>query len=153
LTLYPKASGATRNRQVIVPTQAIINHAASLDLCKHLKVERFPTQKKLKQPVTWEWVQAFMAHSVPHLGALCCFMFLTGARVTEAIELTWDDVDLVARRAIIKQGKLNKEERRPFLWQQSLISRATGITMIRCSNILPGIRPSRNGTRPSNGRK
>lgn len=115
LLLYPKASGATRNRQVIVPTQAIINHAAELDLCRPLKVERFPTVKKLKKPVSWEWVQAFMAHSVPHLGALCCFMFLTGARVTEAIELTWGDVDLVARRAVIKQGKLNKEERRAHL--------------------------------------
>src|SRR5689334_3130069 len=27
VTLYPNASGATRNRQVIVPTQAIINNA------------------------------------------------------------------------------------------------------------------------------
>lgn len=115
IVLYPNTTGATRNRQVIVPTQAIINHAAKMNLCKHLKVERFETVKKLKQPVTWEWVQAFMAHSVPHLGALCCFMFLTGARVTEAIEMTWADVDLVARRALIKQGKLNDEERRPHL--------------------------------------
>ncbi len=31
--LYPNAKGATRNRQVIVPTQAIINHAAGLNWC------------------------------------------------------------------------------------------------------------------------
>lgn len=115
IILYPKASGATRNRQVIVPTQAIINHAAKMDLCPHIKVERFPTVKKLKTPVDWQWVQIFMAHSVPHLAALCCFMFLTGARITEALEVTWRDMDLDKRRATIKQGKLNDEERRAHL--------------------------------------
>lgn len=115
LVLYPKVSGATRNRQVIIPTQAIINHAAKMELCKFIKVERFPTNKKLKSPVSWEWVQSFMAHSVPHLGALCCFMFLTGARIGEALNITWGDVDLEERRAIIAQGKLNNEKRRPHL--------------------------------------
>jgi hypothetical protein len=31
LKLYPNAKGATHNRQVIVPTQAIINFAAELE--------------------------------------------------------------------------------------------------------------------------
>lgn len=109
MALYPKATGATRNRHVIVPTQAVINHAASLDLCSPLKVERFPENYKIKTPVTWEWVQAFMAASNPHLAALCCFMFLTGARVSEAINLRWEDVDLVKRRAKIRQTKIGDE--------------------------------------------
>lgn len=109
ITLYPKATGATRNRHVIVPTQAIINHAASLELCKHLKVKRFPVETKKKTPATWEWVQAFMKHANPHLGALCCFMFLTGARVSEAVNLLWRDVDLSAATALIRQTKVGKE--------------------------------------------
>lgn len=109
IVTYPNASGATRNRQFIVPTVAIINHAASLDLCRHLKVDRFPVTKKEKEPATWEWVQAFMAVSTPHLGALAAFMFLTGARITEAINLRWADVDLTARRALIKQTKISEE--------------------------------------------
>jgi integrase len=115
IVLHPKALGATRNRQVIVPTQAIINHAASLDLCPHLKVKRFPVVSKKKEPATAEWIDAFMAHSSPHLGALACFMFLTGARITEALNVTWDDVDLSARRAVIRQGKIGGEERRAHL--------------------------------------
>lgn len=116
LVLYPTQSGATRNRQVIVPTQAIVNHAAKLDLCQHLKVERFPTVKAEKTPATWEWVEAFMAlPTVPHLGALACFMFLTGARITEALNVLWADVDLSAGRASITQGKLNGERRRAHL--------------------------------------
>jgi integrase len=100
---------------VIVPTQAIVNHAASLDLCRHLKVKRFPVVAKRKEPATWEWVEAFMAEASPNLGALACFMFLTGARVSEAVAVTWADVDLHARRATIRQGKLGGEERRAHL--------------------------------------
>jgi len=109
IEICPNAKGATRNRHVIVPTQAIINHAAELDLCQPLKVKRFPVETKRKKPITWEWVQAFMANANPHLGALCCFMFLTGARVTEAINLKWEEVDLVQRRALIRQTKVGAE--------------------------------------------
>lgn len=38
ITLYPGTSGATMNRQVIVPTQAVINHAADMGLCDGLQV-------------------------------------------------------------------------------------------------------------------
>lgn len=109
IALYPTASGATRNRHVIVPTQAIINHCAELELCSHLKVKRFPVETAAKEPATWDWVQAFMAHANPHLGALCCFMFLTGARVSEAINVCWRDVDLSEARARIRQTKIGDE--------------------------------------------
>jgi integrase len=110
-TLYPSGRPATRNRKVIVPTQAIINHAARLELCPKISVERFKVVKREKEPVTWEWIQTFMAHANPHLGALACFMFLTGARVTEALSVTWEDVDLNAGKALIRQTKVGSERR------------------------------------------
>src|SRR3990167_2127609 len=85
MNLHPKVTGATRNRQVIVPTQAIINHAAEMELCPRLSVKRFPVVRKEKEPASWTWVEAFMSVSSPHLGALVCFMFLTGARISEAL--------------------------------------------------------------------
>jgi integrase len=115
IALHPRGTGATRNRQVIVPTQAVVNHAAKLELCQRLKVERFGVVTKRKEPATWEWVQRFMAVASPHLGALACFMFLTGARISEAVNVTWADMDLQARRATIRQGKLGGDERRAHL--------------------------------------
>lgn len=109
IELYPTASAATRNRHVIVPTQAIINHAASLDLCPPIRVSRFKTETKIKTPATWEWVQAFMANSSPHLGALCCFMFLTGARISEAADVRWKDVNTFSRKALVRETKVGKE--------------------------------------------
>ena len=82
IEILPDASGAYRNRAVIVPTLAVINHAASLDLCPPLKADRFPEETRTKEPATLEWITAFMAHSSPHLGALACFMFGTGARIS-----------------------------------------------------------------------
>lgn len=111
LILYPNASGATRNRQVIVPTQAIINHAAESELCPRIRVKRFKIETKSKIPATLEWVQAFMAHSTPHLGALALFTFLTGARISEALAVEWDDIDFKTKSVLIRQTKLGNERR------------------------------------------
>jgi integrase len=111
IQLLPKGSGAYRNRAVIVPTQAVINHCAELELCAPLRASRFHEPKRTKEPATWEWIQAFMANSSPHLGALACFMFLTGARISEALNIKWRDVDLNAATANITMGKLGGEVR------------------------------------------
>lgn len=116
IALYPNAGPATRNRQVIVPTQAIINNAAGHELCGYLRVKRFPAPKVEKTPATWAWVQAFMAHTTkPNLAALACFMFLTGARISEALAVRWIDVDFKARKVTIRMGKLGGETRKAHM--------------------------------------
>ena len=109
--LLPAAKGAYRNRAVIVPTAAVINFAASLELCPPFRPERFPEIKAVREPATWAWVQSFMAQASPHLAALAAFMFLTGARVSEAVSVEWRHVDLSAARVRIKMGKLGGQER------------------------------------------
>jgi integrase len=109
IDLYPRCSPATRNRQAIVPAQAIINHAAELELCPPLRVRRFPVDKKVRKPASLEWVQRFTAKASPHLGALAWFMFQTGARVSEALDVRWQDVDLKARTVRIGQSKTKSE--------------------------------------------
>lgn len=115
IKLFPKAKGATRNRQVIVPTQAIINHAATLEWCAPIKVKRFDVDAKTKDPATEEWVNAFVKHASPHLGALCLFMFGTGARIGEAVALTWGNLDLSNRTAVLSGLKPKPWTRRAHL--------------------------------------
>lgn len=107
--LYPNCSGASLNRLAIVPAQAVINHAAKRKLCSPIKVERYKIEAKVKEPATLEWVEAFRAEAAPHVGALALFMFLTGARIGEAITVQWEDVDLQARRVLIRESKVSKE--------------------------------------------
>jgi integrase len=109
LALYPVAKGATWNRAVIVPTQAIINHAAEQELCPRITVKRWPVSRTDRRPASWEWVKAFMSASSPHLRALACFMFLTGARIGEAVTLSWSDVRLSEARALIRSTKTKTE--------------------------------------------
>jgi integrase len=107
--LYPDAKTATWNRQVIVPTQAIINYASELGWCSPIKVKRFPVDAETKTPATLEWVNAFATQAteddLPHLAALCLFMFGTAARIGEAVRMTWDDVDLQTGTAFLRGFK------------------------------------------------
>lgn len=111
--LYPRGSNATMNRQGIVPAQAIINYAAELEWCAPIRVKRFKVNAKKKTPVTLGWVQAFAAQAVRddlhHLAALCVFMFGTGARRGEACALTWGDVELFKKTAVINQTKTDNQ--------------------------------------------
>lgn len=105
ILLCPKGKGATRNRQIIVPTCAIINHAAKMGWCNPIKPDRFNANAKTKPYATAEWVESFAAQAradgMPHLAALCLFMFGTAARLGEAVRLAWADVDLNRRTAIL----------------------------------------------------
>jgi integrase len=109
LTLYPSAANATRNRQGIIPCQAIINNAAEGEPCPYIRVKRFKTEKKIRPPFTLEWVNSFCEHASPHLAGVVLFMFATGARISEALRVQWDDVDLHARTVIIRGTKIGEQ--------------------------------------------
>jgi integrase len=110
IDLYPKAKASTRNRQAIVPTLAVINHCAELQLCPPLKMKRFKVETKIKKPVTLEWINAFCANADRmDIRALALFLFATGARITEALSVRWDDIDFGKRTVLIRQTKLGDE--------------------------------------------
>jgi integrase len=107
--LYPNVANASLNRLAIVPTLAVINHAARSKLCSRLTVERYPEDAKIKDPATLDWVTKFRGAAKPHLGAMVLFMYLTGARPGEAIDLQWADLDLQRGTALIRESKVSKE--------------------------------------------
>jgi integrase len=112
IDIYPKSRNSSRNRSVIVPTQAIINHCAELGLCQPLKIRRLKIDTKLKTPVTLEWLNAFCAHATrPDQAALATFMFATGARISEALAVEWGDIDFKGKTVLIRQTKLGNERR------------------------------------------
>ena len=110
IELYPQGKNSTRNRQVIVPTLAIINHCAELQLCPPLRMKRFKVETKIKKPVTLEWINAFRTSAERRdVGALALFLFATGARISEALAVQWSDIDFGKRQALIRQTKLGNE--------------------------------------------
>jgi integrase len=107
--LYPNAGNATRNRQAIIPCQAIINHAAEDELCPFIRVKRSKVEKKIRPPFTLEWVDSFCRHAPPHLAALVLFIFSTGARISEALAVEWEHVNLQARTILIPKSKIAEQ--------------------------------------------
>jgi integrase len=106
--LAPSASPATVRRGVIVPIRAVLNHAAFLGWCKppRFKSPRQPEGRtKFLLP---DEVERLIANSAPHLRPLLLFLVGTGARMSEALELEWRDVDLVGERAIFWRTKNGK---------------------------------------------
>jgi integrase len=109
IDIYPTAGGATRNRQVITPTQAVINHCADLELCPRIRIKRFPFKAKIKKPVTLEWLETFCAHARPLNVALSTCMFATACRISEARRVDWPDIDFRQRTILIRDHKTGKE--------------------------------------------
>ena len=110
IDIYPSAKNSTRNRQCIVPTLAVINHCAELQLCPPLKMKRFKVDTKIKRPVTLEWINAFKANADRmDIGTLALFLFGTGARISEALAVRWEDIDFKKRTVLIRQSKIGDE--------------------------------------------
>lgn len=112
IDLLPNAKAATRNRNVVTPTLAVLNHASSFNWClapNGPKAKHKATDPKKKTPATLVWILAFADQArkdgLPHLAALAIFMFGTGARRGEACELIWSDIDLQNAEATINQTK------------------------------------------------
>ncbi|WP_192258603.1 site-specific integrase [Mesorhizobium caraganae] len=106
IKVYPKAGPATRNRQFITPTVAVINHAATLELCPALmKVDRFPVPRKRRDEADWQWVQALAANAPKNLAALAMFGFVTGSRISNITALEWSAVDFDRREAVLWRTK------------------------------------------------
>lgn len=123
IDLYPGCSGATWNRQVITPTQAIINHCAELELCAPVRIRRFKFEEKIKQPVTVEWLNTFCLHARPLTAALATFMFATGCRISEAKRLDWPEIDFQQRTILITKTKA-KKQRLPHMPARLLVALA-----------------------------
>jgi integrase len=106
--LNPGASQATYTRGIITPLRAVLNHAADLGWCNppRIKAPRQPEGRtRFLLPAEAE---CLIAAAAPHLKPLLIFLLCTGARMSEALELEWRDVDLVGGRAIFWQTKSGK---------------------------------------------
>ncbi|MDF1720551.1 MAG: tyrosine-type recombinase/integrase [Minwuia sp.] len=99
--LYPDAAPATVNRQLITPLSAIMNVAADHGLCDPPRFKRRRVRPPQRRAVPPEWLAAVMAQAAPHLAALLAFMAFSGARISEAVRLTWADIDLAAGDAVL----------------------------------------------------
>lgn len=123
--LYPTQKNATRNRQVIMPVRAVIYHAVQRRWSPHYRIKSFREDPPVrKEPASPEWLHIFLRQAdkdrLPHIAALIMFMSTTGARVSEAIRLEWDQVDLITRTAVLLKTKTETHSKR-YLTDQLVV--------------------------------
>jgi integrase len=118
LLLPPGASAATRKRGVITPLRAVMQKAHARGWCD-LPAFEIPAEPKgrvrfLLPSEAWRLALA----AAPHMRVLSLFLLGTGARMAEALELDWREVDLAGGQAILlvtKGGAARKLDLAPAL--------------------------------------
>lgn len=118
-TLYTDAGTKTWVRQVVTPIRSVINNAHDLGKCPPIKIKGYTAEEQVAQdrkrgsrgrtkykPGSWEWLLQFRAHASQRVAALALTMFVTGARISQTIEMRPDlHLDLQNNRICIPGAK------------------------------------------------
>lgn len=103
------AAPATKVRVVYTPLTAILTHAAHRGWCARPDFEMPKPPKGKTRWLTPAEAEALVSGSAPHLKPLLTFYLCTGARVSEALDLDWTDVDLAEARAVFRCTKNERD--------------------------------------------
>jgi integrase len=99
--LYPNNCTDSWRRWVVTPARAVINKANDLGKCPPIRIKGYSEQERIAQdkkrkrasrlerrPGDWDWLLRFRQKAPQRHGALALFMFATGARVGQAVQMT-----------------------------------------------------------------
>lgn len=117
--LYPNNCTDSWRRWVITPVRAVINNAHDEGKCGPIKIKGYTPEERVEQdklrgkpsrierkPGSWDWLLSFREHADRYAAALALFMFTTGARIGQAIEMNPEDhLDLQNGRVCIPGAK------------------------------------------------
>lgn len=106
------AEPATKRRTVYGPLTAIMRACAKRDLCG---IPNFDQPSVGDQETPWLTpiqARALIDAAAYHLRPLLTFLLCTGARLSEALELDWADVDLAAAKAVLRRTKGKRGKKR-----------------------------------------
>lgn len=110
LDIYPACMPSTRNRHAISPARAVLYHGHELGWCCPMRIRMFRHPRSTKHsPVDGSWLTAFLNQSdgdqLFHLSAIVVFMNHTAARISEAVNLMGEHVDMPRRMATLVKTK------------------------------------------------
>lgn len=99
------AAPATINRNLIAPLSAVMRFAAGQGWCDLVTLPRRAENNARDRWLSTEEAETLLRAAAPHIRPLLAFLLLTGARMAEALELEWRDVDLAGRWAVFRRTK------------------------------------------------
>lgn len=102
--LRPGVGPATK-RRTLSPLEAVLNHSARRGWCERPAFVKPALPDGKTRWLTPAETHALLGAAAKHLRPLLHFIVCTGARLSEAIELEWDHVDLAAGVAVFMKTK------------------------------------------------
>lgn len=110
--LYPGAKASSLNRSVITPASYVLHYAAANKWCPEWRIKRFkedaPETRALRQPQVDALKEAAWHRCSGHVTTMLDFLFGQGQRISEAIGLTWERLDLTNGVYLAWNSKLKK---------------------------------------------
>lgn len=116
--LMPECATDTWWREIVTPVRSVINNAHEEGYCPPVKIRGYSTQERVAQdeargkasrvektPADRAWIEAFAAHADPYNAALAEFMFETAARISQAVKLEPQHLDLMKGRVWLAASK------------------------------------------------
>lgn len=103
--LRPGYAPATKLREITTPARAVLQWAAARGWCSVPRYERTRASPARTEWLTPDEAEAQIAAAEKHLRPLLTFLYCTGARLAEAIELDWRDVDLPHGHVRLRETK------------------------------------------------
>jgi integrase len=98
--LYPNNCTDSWRRWVVTPARAVINNANDKGLCPPIRIKGYSEAERVEQdkrrkkasrieqrPGDWEWLLKFRQKAPERHAALALFMFATGARIGQAVQM------------------------------------------------------------------
>jgi len=112
--LKPRVKEATLNREVIVPAAAVLHALAEEGKIPWQRYKRFKETKPEPKPVTETVAKVLAANTTGYKHLLILVLFDHGWRISEALGITWDHIDLGAGTLMHHNGKENDWSRIPL---------------------------------------
>ena len=108
------AAPATINRNLIAPLSAVMRFAAGQGWCDLVTLPRRAENNARDRWLSTEEAETLLRAAAPHIRPLLAFLLLTGARMAEALELEWRDVDFERGFIHIRHPKGGKSQKIPL---------------------------------------
>lgn len=112
--LKPLGSPATRNREVITPASAVLHYAADNGWCLWKRIKRHREPKPKTRAVDFDTAAALIGATDGKQRLLLLWLFKQGDRISDALSITWDMIDLTARTVSYRQGKTENDRTAPL---------------------------------------
>lgn len=116
--LKPRVAPATLNREIIRPAAAVLHYAARNGWCDWLRVELFREPRPKTRAVSVETATALVAAADDDdLRLLLVWLFRQGDRISDALRVTWADIELPAATVRMRIGKTDRWRTAPLHYE------------------------------------